>query len=575
MRKLTYQLLLLATLLAAILTACGTPPAATGGDTGAVGASAAPSADNAVASAAADTSAPSAAASVAADTSAPSAAASGDTAGAPVDLEMWVSAAVSEAGPPPDDWAVYQIARDKLGINLKVVILPSDFSDQDAKINAAAAANTLPDFFYANRDTWYRLVETGLVAPVDELLPQMPNRTKTHYSDELRNKLATVNGKMYGLPEPGALPHTDGLVIRKDWLDKLGLQAPKTPEEFLAVAKAFTEQDPDGNGQNDTYGFGAFIESPGISSMGLGPRFDFLYGAYGVAGAFNVSGAEQFGLNVRNPNFLKATEFIKSLNDAKVIDPDWPTLKKDEFRARWKQGKYGIMLENFAALSTKANYKDFDANFPAGEWIAIAPPVGPDGQSSEGLTYQSVRMHGVSQAALDAGKGPAIAKLLEWMASDEGYYLVGFGQEGVNFKRDASGFVSTEGLAPEQAWNSKEAQPLTQLRNLVYVNNEVELKARYVPHKTQNGRTIDPLSYYAAFGEQPYTEATGATIITPPANGADFTRFYGENLVNFVLGQQPLDQASWDGFIQGLDGLGARDLEASAKQTLTEAGFLK
>src|SRR5512145_2710951 len=41
----------------------------------------------------------------------------------PVDLEVWVGAAVSEAGPPPDDWAAYQIVREKLGINLKIVLL--------------------------------------------------------------------------------------------------------------------------------------------------------------------------------------------------------------------------------------------------------------------------------------------------------------------------------------------------------------------------------------------------------------------------------------------------------------------
>lgn len=29
---------------------------------------------------------------------------------------------------------------------------------------------------------------------------------------------------------------------------------PKTPEELLNVAKAFAEQDPDGNGKKDTYG---------------------------------------------------------------------------------------------------------------------------------------------------------------------------------------------------------------------------------------------------------------------------------------------------------------------------------
>lgn len=569
MRNMSRTVLLLSTLGAMLLSACGqgTPASPSG-----TGSSATPAVTGDPTSAPAAPAATAGGASPA--TAAPAGQTGGQTGGQTTDLELWVSASVSEAGPPPADWAAYKIIKDKLGINLKIVLLPSDFSDADAKINAAAAANGLPDLFQVNRDTWFRLAEASLIAPVDDLLPQMPNRTKSHYSDPIRNKLVTIDGKMYGLADPGALPRTDGLVIRKDWLKKLGLSEPKTLDEFKAVAKAFTEQDPDGNGKKDTYGLGAFIESPGFYSMGLGPRFDFIYGAYGVAGVWNLSN-EGFGLNVRSPNYMKATQFIRSLVDEKLIDPDWPTLKKDEFRARWKQGKYGMMIENFAALSTVANYKDFDTNFPDGEWAVLAPPAGPDGKSSTGVSVQSARIFAVSQNAVSAGKGAAIAKLLEWMSSEEGYYLIGFGQEGVNFIKDDKGYVSTKGIDPDNAWTSKKQQPLTQLRNMVFINSDVELKARYVPYKSKNGRDMDPLSFWKGFSEQPWTEATGASVINPPSNAADFTRFYSENVVNFVLGQQTINEQTWQEYLQGLDGLGARDLEASAKETLVKAGFLK
>ena len=494
----------------------------------------------------------------------------------PVDLEIWVGSAVSEAGPPPDDWVVYDIVRDKLGINLKVVLLPTSQTDADAKVNAAAAANSLPDLVQVNREPWYRLVQNGLVAPVDDMLPMMPNRTEILYTDEIRNKLVTLDGKMYGLPQPGALPRTDALVIRQDWLDKLGLEMPKTLEDVMTVAKAFTEKDPDGNGKNDTYGFCGYIESEGLGAMpGLGKRFEWVLGAYGLNGAWNLTSAEDFQMNVRNLNFMKAMEYVKSLLDAGVVDPDWPTLKKDEFRARWKQGKCGIINENFAALSTKANYADFDKNFPDGEWVVMPPPTGPDGKSSEGLDMANARIYAVSQNAKDEGKTEAIAKLLEWMSSDEGYYLLGFGQEGVNYKKDDKGFVTTKDLPAEQAYTHKSQQPLTQLRNMVFNNNEIELNARYVPYKTEKGRTMNPLAFFKAYGEQPWTEATGSAIINPPPGGADFNRFYSENLVKFVLGQQPLNEQTWAEFVAGLDGMGAQDYEAQAKETLINSGFLK
>ncbi|HMB24293.1 MAG TPA: hypothetical protein VKP08_15725, partial [Anaerolineales bacterium] len=425
---------------------------------------------------------------------------------APVDLEIWVGARVTEAGPPPDDWVVYQIAKDELNINLKVVLLPGTQADQDTKINTAAASNSLPDLFFVNRDTWYKVTEAGLIAKVEDLLPLMPERTKTHYSDPDRNKQVVYDGAMYGLPDPGQMVQTDAMVIRQDWLDKLELKAPTNLDEFMTVAKAFTNDDPDGNGKKDTYGLCAFIDGSGLNAAGLGPRFDFIYGAYGVAGTWNLSSKDNFGLNVRNPNYMKATEYIKELNAAKVIDPDWPTLKKDEFRAHWKQGKCGIMQENFAALANKSNYADFDANFPNGQWVAFDPPKGPDGASSAGVTIQPARIYAVSQKAVDAGKGPAIAKLLEWMATD-GYMLIAFGQEGKNYKLDANGYVVTDGLADADKWTSKEAQPLTQLANMVYVFSDIELQARYPAYKAASGREMAPLSYYAAFQKQPYTNS--------------------------------------------------------------------
>jgi putative aldouronate transport system substrate-binding protein len=492
----------------------------------------------------------------------------------PATISLWAAGRVTEAAPPPDDWVAYSIIKDKLKITLNLVLVPGDVNEQNTKINTAAAANDLPDLFFVNRDTWYKLVGQGLVAKVDDLLPLMPVRTKTHYSDPNRNRIVTLDGAMYGLPDQGQIPTTDGLVIRKDWLDKLGLAMPKTVDELIAVAKAFTENDPDGNGKNDTYGFGAFVENAGVPETGLGRRFDVIMGAFGVAGTFNVS-QDAFGLNVRNPSYVDALKAVKAIVDGGYIDPDWPTLKKDEFRARWKQGKWGIMRENFAALSTKSNYADFDKNFPDGDWVVLAPPTGPAGLSSEGLAIQSARIYAVSQRAIDEGKGPAIARLLEWMANDEGYYLLGFGVKGENYNLDANGYITLEGIDPKKAWTAKEMQPLTQLANMVYIFSDVEMTARYPEYKTANGRTMKPRSFLEGFTALPWTESTAAAIINPPSNWADFSRYYNEGLMGFVLGTTELTQENWDAFIAQLDAMMASDWETAAKGTLTAAGFLK
>lgn len=496
----------------------------------------------------------------------------------PVDITLWAQATVTESGPPPDDWAVYDILRDELGINLSYTIIPPA-GDGEAKLNAAAAANDLPDIFQittannTGRDALHQYYELGLLAPVDDMFAMMPERTKNHYNDQLLIDLVSFDGSAYGLPEPPIIPKREGFLIRQDWLDALGLEAPTTPEELLAVATAFTTQDPDGNGQDDTYGYGAFIEGSGV-----GRRFNPIFGAYGVLDEWNFidGSASSFQLNVRDPQYYEAMQVMVEMNKAGVVDPDWPTLSKDEFRARWKQGTFGIMWEDFAALSNKSNYEPFDTNFPEGSWTPLPALTGPGGEAYYGFNQGNFQIFAVSQRAADEGKKEAIAKLLEWIATD-GYYLLGFGEEGVNFNLDDKGFINLDGIDPAQAYNAPERQPYTQLRNqLVFYNTLAEISARYPNYTTDGGREMTPIDTYLSFFQsQNWVDVFAKNLIQPPANAADFDRFYSEGIIQFVLGQKELTPESWAEYLAGLDALGAAEYEASAQQVLTDAGLLK
>ena len=230
-----------------------------------------------------------------------------------VDIELWYGAAASEAGPVPADWVGYQIVKDKLGINLKLTNLPSSEADQNTKINAAGAANTLPDIFMVSNEVFSTLVAKKLLAPVDSMYAKMPNRTAKMYDKDSR-AFTTIDGHSYALAQPGSIVRNEGVLIRKDWLDKLGLKVPKTTDEYLAVMKAFTEKDPDGNGKNDTYGYGAFLEVS-APNEGLGRRLDPIFGAFGVAGTWNLASAKTAGLNIYKPEFYDAMVFTKQMVD--------------------------------------------------------------------------------------------------------------------------------------------------------------------------------------------------------------------------------------------------------------------
>ncbi|MDR3115799.1 MAG: extracellular solute-binding protein [Treponema sp.] len=490
----------------------------------------------------------------------------------PVTIELWYGAAVTEAGSPPADWKVLQLIKEKLNINLVLSALPSNEMDQDVKINAAAAANALPDLFLVRRDPFLNIARVGVIAPVDELYPMMPNRTKVQYDADSRG-FTTINGKSYGLASPGVIAKNEGVLIRKDWLDKLNLPVPVTTEEFFTVMKAFTTQDPDGNGRADTYGYGAFIEINNIEE-GLGRRFDPFFGAWGVAGTWNLTKADP-GLNVRKPAYFDALSYVRRMVDEKVIDPNWTSYGKDDFRAAWKQGRFGIMREQNAAFAAESNYAPFDKNFPNGEWIVLDPPKGPNGQQSVGVYTQAYRIYAVSTKAIQAGKGPVIARLLEWMSSDEGYYLLGWGEEGVNYVIGPDGAPTVNGIPDEsKGFTKPEMQPYTQLRNMVYYNSEVELLARYPTYKAPtSGKTMSALITLLDMQKRPWTPNIGADAL--PSPNADLKRFYEQGVVEFLTGQRTLNQANWNAWVAEFDRLGGVEWEKAGIAAAEANGYIK
>jgi putative aldouronate transport system substrate-binding protein len=490
----------------------------------------------------------------------------------PVSIDLWYGAAVTEAGPPPADWKVLSLIREKLNINLTITALPSNESDQDVKVQAAGASNSLPDLFMIRRDSLLNLIRVGLIAPVDELYDLMPVRTRVQYDSDSRG-FTTVNGKSYGLASPGTITKNEGVLIRKDWLDKLGLSVPVTTEDFLEVMKAFTFQDPDGNGRNDTYGYGAFIEIDNVEE-GLGRRFAPLMGAFGVAGTWSLR-AEDPGLNIRKAAYFDALSYVKRIIDEKVIDPNWISYGKDDFRAAWKQGRFGIMREQNAAFAAESNYAPFDKNFPNGEWIVIDPPKGPNGHQAVGVYTQGYRIYAVSAKAMQAGKGPAIARLLEWMSSDEGYYLLGWGEEGVNYTLDDKGVPVPTGLPdPSKAFSTPEMQPFTQLRNMVYYNGEIELAARYPTYKAPtSGKTMSALTVLFDMQSRPWTPNIGAGEL--PAPNADLKRFYEQGVMEFLTGKRQLTRENWNAFVADFDNLGGAAWDAAGVEAAKAANYIQ
>src|SRR5699024_750649 len=124
-------------------------------------------------------------------------------------------------------------------------------ASKDERIQSALASNTLADIVNMGGTGVRNALSSGMFWYVVKYLKNYPNLSQI---PEVRIESARIEGHLYGVPSVSDLARY-GVLVRKDWLDNLNLEVPHTLDELREVARAFTEDDPDENGKNDTVGF--------------------------------------------------------------------------------------------------------------------------------------------------------------------------------------------------------------------------------------------------------------------------------------------------------------------------------
>ncbi|WP_410513660.1 extracellular solute-binding protein [Paenibacillus sp. BR2-3] len=200
----------------------------------------------------------------------------------------------SAKGETPENNVWKTAIKENLGIDLQIAwqVAKENF---DQKMNLAIASNDLPDAMIVNQVQLNQMVKAG---EIEDLTDEYNNYASPavkkiiESTNGLAMSQATFDGKIMGVPSVTAQDFS-WLWIRQDWLDKLGLQPPQTVEDLEKVAKAFVEQDPDGNGKADTIGIAAgtglfndFTQGP--------PNFDFaaIFSAYNSHPGFWMKDAD-------------------------------------------------------------------------------------------------------------------------------------------------------------------------------------------------------------------------------------------------------------------------------------------
>ncbi|OMF32263.1 ABC transporter substrate-binding protein [Paenibacillus sp. FSL H8-0548] len=301
--------------------------------------------------------------------------------------------------------------------NIEMEFVPVPRNQEVDKLNVLMSTGDAPDLVFTyDMNTIYNYVKDGGLAELDSIIDEHGQNLKTFLGDEVL-EYGVFGGKQYTIPAKRTLQYTQSTYIRKDWLDKLGLPAPTTTEEFYNTMKAFKEQDPgQTGGKVIPYSFSAIngttITSPGVLMSSFVEKLsdeDF----YALSLANYIP-------EITKPGFKEGVRFLNKMYTENLINPDF-ALDKDgkQFESDVANGRVAAFTALAAHPTLMQSGNVFDTlqkNVPGAEYIAIDPFTDAEGKTSKGI-YDPTGIHimipKTSKRAVEA------IKYLDWMSQPD------------------------------------------------------------------------------------------------------------------------------------------------------------
>ena len=252
-------------------------------------------------------------------------------------------------------------------LNWKWVV---DGSMYEQKLGLSINSGDIPDMFVVSPAQLLMYQEAGLIADLSSVYEAeaSANTRDILTQDPVALKAATIDGKLWGIPLTDAsVTNASVLWIRQDWMDKLGIKPPSNMQDVLEISRRFTEEDPDGNGVDDTIGL-AVDKSLWGSIAGLQGFFNGYHAYPGIW--FERDGKLVYG-SVQ-PEMRLALLALQEMYSEGQLDREFGVKDINQVSETIAKGKcgmeFGVWWNPYHPLNLS------QANYPDAYWSAFAIP---------------------------------------------------------------------------------------------------------------------------------------------------------------------------------------------------------
>ncbi len=435
--------------------------------------------------------------------------------------------------------------------------------NQEAEqFNLVLASGKYPDLIEYNWLTGAtggpsRYIKDGVILKLNDLIDQYAPNLKKILTDrpDIRRLLVTDSGEIYCFPflrlDP-ILCVSQGMTMRGDWLDKLGLKMPTTIDEWHTALVAFKEKDPNGNGKAD--------EIP-LSTWRSNARGAFLrqafVGAWGVAWEFyQDKGVVKYG--PLQPEFKEFLKVMVQWYKEGLMDKDAFTDKQANFDAKITNSQIGSAT--MSGGSGIGKYMPLMASKDKTFKIVGTPyPTLKAGEKPQ-FGDRTFPYYGDGSVAITSANKHVVetVKVLDYGYSAEGGLLYNFGIEGVSYTMVSGKPIFT----PEVLKNPKglpSGQAIAQYARSIH-NGPFVQDPGYIMQYYELPEQKDALQLWM----QPTNEKQLPPVTPTPEEGKKFATVMADINTRFVevfekvwSGALPFE--SWDTFTKDLKQMGIDD----------------
>lgn len=351
-------------------------------------------------------------------------------------------------GTSPINQSFNKIAEDVLNIKLKYT-LTAPVGNFDTKLKLAISANNMPDMFYMTDATLFSsLVRNDQLADLGDSFYYLNDDLREIYLDKMPELLPNcmVEGKLFSFPmASNKYESAQRMYVRKDWLDKLSLSAPKTVEEMTTVGQAF-------------YDNAVQLGLTQTTIIPIAMHKDITWGgtesAAGIFNCFGASPAAYFSdgdggiyAGATAPEMKTALTAMRDWYSKKILDPQFISKNVDMVSADVSAGKVGMVFGEWFLPEYKLN--DTVNNISGADWVAVDLPVYQSGDTAQPIVKR-VNLTGYNVVSKGCSNPEAAAKLINLFYNiyynDNAEEIYGSGV------RQENGFFHN--FVPIKLWNS-------------------------------------------------------------------------------------------------------------------------